>query len=160
MTQIEFKIPDSTPMGVLHSVLPLNSDCTEWLDREGIVYPAPGATSRFPTPREITSVLQQLHNYTFALSADSSSGEWWATITAANSSNQAWASLRITNYSSDDEPHEFYFPKGWPEVIFTIVERLARHCGPLVVVDDSAVSPIVMCPNDPLQDLLQNHKAS
>lgn len=130
-------------MGVLYSVLPLNASCAEWLDNEGVANSTPTLASRFPTPREITKVLRQLSDYTFELSADVSSGEWSATISAASS--KAWAVLRVTNYSSDDEPHEIYFAKGWPEVIFIVVERLTQYCGPLVVVDDSTVTPVVVC---------------
>jgi len=147
-------------MGVLHSVLPLDASCVEWLDSEGVAHPPPTTTSRYPTPREIAAELQQLGDYAFDLSADLSSGEWLATIVSANSQTEAWASLRVKNYSDDDRPHEFYFPKGWPEVIFTVVERLTQHCGPLVVVDDSAVRPVIVCPNDPLQELLQHYNAA
>lgn len=146
-------------MGVLHSVLLLNASCVEWLDGEGVPHPDPAQDSRFPTPREITAVLRQFGSYSLDLGADLASGEWSATVVEQNSSRGMWASLRITDYSSDDEPHEFYFPKGWPEVILTIVERLTHGCGPLVVVDDSAVRPIVVCPNDSIQELLRKYEA-
>lgn len=144
-------------MGVLHTVLLLDTSCAEWLDREGVSHPATEATSRFPTPSEIIKVLRQLVGYTFSVTADSSSGEWFAQITASNSSTGAWAFLRVSDYCSDDKPHEFYFPKGWPEVIFTVVERLTHYCGPLVVVDDSSVRPIVVRPHDSVQELLRNY---
>jgi hypothetical protein len=144
-------------MGVLYSVLPLDQRCAEWLDQEGVSHPGPAADTRFPTPKEIQSALQQMADYTVDLSADSAPGEWLATITDAKSTTGAWASLRVRHYSSDDEPHEFYFPKGWPEVIFTVVERLTHDCGPLVVVDDSFVKPIIVRSNDSVQELLRNY---
>jgi hypothetical protein len=144
-------------MGVLHTVLPLNASCAEWLDQEGVTHPAPVATFRLPTPSEITSVLRHLQGYSFEISADSSSGEWSAHI-AANPPSEAWAFLRISDFSSDHQPHEIYFPKGWPEVIFVVVERLSHHCGPLIVVDDSTVRPIVVRPDDSLEDLVRRYE--
>ena len=147
-------------MGVLHSVLPLNESCIEWLDQEGVPHPAPTAGTRFPTPNEIKSALHQIGDYVVDLAADPSTGEWLATITEAKSTTGAWADLRVSNYSSDDEPHEFYFPKGWPEIIFTVVEHLTRYCGPLVVVDDSSVIPIIVHPNDSVQELLRLYQTN
>ena len=147
-------------MGVLHSVLPLDKSCAEWLDQECVPHPDPTADYRYPTPKEITSALQQIGDYLVDLNADSSSGEWMATITEAKSTTGAWASLRVSDYSSDEEPHEFYFPKGCPEVIFTVVERIAHYCGPLVVVDDSSVRPIIVSPNDSIQKLLRDYEGA
>ena len=147
-------------MGVLHAVLPLDATCLEWLHRDGISHPALAVASRLPTPREVADTLQQLEAYSVEITADSASGEWYAFIQSADSTTPAWASLRISHYHSDDEPHEFYFPKGFPEVIFTVVERLAHVCGPLVVLDDSSCRPIVVSPGDSIHALLQQYEVA
>lgn len=140
-------------MGVLRTILPMDSACLEWLDQEGVSHPPP-AVARFPTPREITDTLSQLSGYAADISSNVATGEWLAHISSIEPSNPAWASLRVSHYRSDDEPHELYFPKGWSEVVFTIVERLSHHCGPLVVADDSGGLPVVVCPNDSIPDLI------
>ncbi len=148
-----------TRMSVLHTILPLDDKCAEWLDSENIAHPNPSADSRFPTPGEIVSTAKLMAGYTMDASADVRSGEWSATITK-NNSPDAWAFLRVSNYTSDEQPHEICFPKGSPEVIFSIVERLTHCCGPLVVVDDSAAKPVVVCPNDSVVELLRMYSSN
>src|SRR4051812_45818439 len=104
-------------MSILRTVLLMDETCIEWLDREGVSHPEPIAVPRFPTPREITDALQQLSSYTANVSADLATGEWSAQISSVEPSNPAWAFLRVSHYRSDDQPHELYFPKGWPEVV-------------------------------------------
>ena len=142
-------------MSVLRTVLSMDATCIEWLDREGVPHPEPPPIPRLPTPREVTEVLQQLPGYTASVSASLTSGKWSAEISATDFSNPAWAVLRVCDYHSDNQPHELYFPDGWREVIFSVVERLSHYCGPLVVVDDSGGPLIVVRPNDSIEDLLR-----
>ena len=147
-------------MSNLRTVLPIDATCIEWLDGEGIAHPQPVAAPRLPTPHEITEVLHQLSGYTASISADLTTGEWSAQVSAIGSPASAWAFLRIPQYRSDDQPHEFYFPKGWSEVVFAIVERLSHQCGPLVVADDSGSLPIVVSPGDSIADLLHRESVA
>lgn len=140
-------------MGLLYSVVTLDAECAEWLDDEGVSHPQPVPDPRFPTPREVAVALQELSGYSVELDADQSSGEWLAHI-ASLSSPEMWASLRVRDYGSDDVPHKIYFPKGWPEVVFAVVRCLTSCCGPLVVVDDSSMRPVVVCATDSVEDLL------
>ena len=147
-------------MSVLRTVFPIDATCAAWLDSESVSHPASTETTRFPTPRQITEVLHQLAGFTVSITADSATGEWSARIDAADPANPSWALLRVSDYRSDDQPHEFYFPNGWPEVIFTVVERLTHHCGPLVVVEDTGDKPTVVRSNDSIQALLREHEVA
>lgn len=134
-------------MGVIYSVFAFDSEflqhAREWLDEIGVILPALSATVRNPTPREVAQVLRELHNCSANISADLSKGEWSAEIVSTDSQKPAWTELRIENYSSEDKAHHFYFCKGWLELIFLIVERMAHICGPLLVYADSGNLAIV-----------------
>ena len=144
-------------MGTLYTVTPLDQKCAEWLDSEGVEHPPVSDSARYPTPREVADVLSRLSGYHVEIASDIRSGEWSAQI---DSAGEMWAHLRIRQFSSEDTPHEFYFSKGWPEVIFTVTERLAQCCGTLVVVDDSSVRPVVISPGSDTKDLLRHYEVA
>jgi len=145
-------------MGTNYSVFAFDPDflreAREWLDELGARLPAFSAAARNPSPREITQILRELRDYTADISADLSTGEWCADICAAETQNPAWTALRIQDYRAEDEPHRFYFSKGWLEVIFPIVERLTHLCGPLLVYADSGGQAIVN-PGDSWEDFMR-----
>ena len=145
-------------MGVLRFVRPLDADCAEWLDREGIAHPASSALDRRPTPREVAEVLRDLPGFAATITASSESGEWDAMIEACDPADPSWTVLRIRNYGDDDAPHDLCFHKGFAEVVLLVVERLTRFCGPLVVVNDTGSPPIVVRPGDSISDLLRHHE--
>jgi hypothetical protein len=126
-------------MGVLRTVIPLDARCAEWLDSEGIAHPDSSPTDRRPTPR--------------------ASGEWHATIEACDPADPSWTVLRISDYHDEDSPHDLCFHKGFPEVVLLVVERLARFCGPLVVVNDSGSPPVVVRGGDSIPELLRQNEA-
>lgn len=138
-------------MGTLYTVVPLDQKCAEWLDTEGVPHAPVTFPARYPTPREISEALHRLPGYRVAIHSDAHTREWSAQI---ESDGDMWARLRVQDFSSEDSPHEFYFSKGWPEVVFTVTERLARICGTLVVVDDSSCRPVVVSPGADTKDLL------
>jgi hypothetical protein len=143
-------------MGTVYTVLLLDQKCSEWLDTEGVSHPAPSATPRYPTPREIAQVLRQLPDSTVSIHSDALTQEWTAHVAVAGG---AWTQIRVRGFSSDDVPHEFYFSKGWPETVFAITERLAQRCGTFVIVDDSSVRPIVVAAGSDPQDLIRQYDA-
>ncbi len=141
-------------MGTLYTVIPLDQKCAEWLDGEGVPHPPVIDSPRYPTPREISEVLSRLPSYTVTIHSDAQTRDWSAQIDAQGDS---WAQIRVREFSSNDTPHEFYFCKGWPEVVLTITERLAQCCGTLVVVDDSSCQPVVVAPGADTRDLLRHY---
>ena len=143
-------------MGTLYTVLPLDQKCCEWLDTEGVSHPAPSDTPRYPTPREIAEVLRHLPDSTVSIHSDAPTQEWTAQVDVAGG---AWTQIRVRGFASDDVPHEFYFSKGWPEMVFTITERLARRCGTFVIVDDSSVRPVVVAAGSDPKDLIRHYDA-
>jgi hypothetical protein len=62
-------------MGVLYSVLALDSTITKWLCREGVFHPPPSATFRLPTPREIAEVFPRLPGFTTEIVLNTTAGE-------------------------------------------------------------------------------------
>jgi hypothetical protein len=142
-------------MGTLYAVLTLDRECATWLDAEGIPHPFVSDSSRYPTPREISEVLSQLSGYAVTIELEQG-GIWSATVEAADG---PWTTVRIRDFRSEETPHEFHFSKGWPEVIFTITERLSQHCGTLVVVDDSGCPPVMVSPGADIGELLRRYKS-
>jgi hypothetical protein len=140
-------------MGTLYTVLPLDQKCVEWLDTEGVPHPPAAPSARYPTPREISETLHCLPGYRVSIHSDAHDREWSAQI---DSDGDTWAQVRVRNFSSEDSPHEFYFSKGHPEVVFTVTERLARVCGALVVVGESGCRPVVVSPGAGTKDLLRD----
>ena len=144
-------------MGTLYTVVPLGKQCADWLDTEGVSHPPVSDMPRYPTPREILEELHCLPDCTVSFDSDAQTHEWSAQIDAAAG---AWAQIRIRDFMSDDLPHEFYFSKGSPEVVFLVTERLARRCGTFVVVDDSGCRPVVVAPGADPKDLIRDHVAA
>ena len=130
-------------MGTIYTVIPLDQKCVEWLDAEGVSCPPLSNPSRYPTPREIVDAIGELQNYEFSVHSDSQTKEWTVQV---NTAGDAWAQIRVRNFQSEDIPHEFYFTKGWQEVVLAVTRRLARRCGAFVLVDDGGNPPTVVLP--------------
>jgi hypothetical protein len=129
-------------MGVSHSVLLLLDDPTfePWLQEHGVFLPRSWPASRYPTPAEIRAVLDQQPAYT--VEYRSGPGLWDAWIDTANRQRTA---IWVRNFSGDeDAPHEFFFHKGSEELNIQILEHLPPVCGPLVLINSSAVVPILV----------------
>jgi len=138
-------------MGTLYTIVPLDQQCADWLDTEGVSHPPVSDTARYPTPREISEELHRLADCSVSIVCDAQTHEWSAQIDTAAG---AWAQIRIRNFTSDDLPQEFYFTNGNPEVAFLVTERLAGRCGTLVVVDDSGSQPVVVAARADPKDLI------
>jgi hypothetical protein len=121
-----------------------HEDIAIWLRSLGISCP-PGR-SRYPTTSELRSVLDGIEGA--CVEYDVSATTWSATVQEIDNSRGAWTVLRVPDYSGNDAvPYDFYFSGGWSEFVLLIVERVARLCGPLVVVMGSGADPIVVTPS-------------
>src|SRR5947209_3884752 len=112
-------------MGALYVVVPLNDECAAWLDSAGIRHPVPSPRNRNPTPEEIVRVLAELPEYKFEVRRNREQHSWYAFVSwALNPSEGPWTEIALREYRGEDLPHEFYFTKGWPEIILLVTERL------------------------------------
>lgn len=128
-------------MGVLYSAFPIDDDVREWLTEEGI--PTPVIDGRAPTPNELKTALDTLEDE--AVSYNISEGVWQAQIEDATSpATGPWTMINVLQFSDADEPCEFYFAKGWPELIIKVVHRIAQICGPIAIVPDTGCSPVIV----------------
>jgi hypothetical protein len=139
-------------MGVIYCVFPLDEKMADWLDREGVSHPAVKAWHRDPKPIEVLEAIRHLPGYKVEITVSGERREWSAQIYLSDGS---WATVRISDFRSDEAPHSISFIKGWPEIMLNIVERLTKHCGPLVIVDDSSGSPLLVLPNSEVKELIR-----
>jgi len=147
-------------MGTLYCVFPLSEEWAAWLDREGIPHPAVSERFRNPTPAEIEAVLQGLPDYTAEIRRDREQGTWYGHVSwAENPSQGPWTEIVVREYCSDDSPHNFYFTKGWLEIILLVVERLSHTCGPLAIADDSCAVPYLIQPGMELPKMIAEYNA-
>jgi hypothetical protein len=139
-------------MGAIYIIQPLTQECTDWLDSEGIPYPAV-ENPRFPTSDELWGVLEGLEGFTvggegmdcgYIASSDPNHSDWWTYLNTRD---------------SDDDSCPFTFSKGAVEVVFIVVEKVAAICGALVVVDAAGSCPVVVSPGDSLEDMLHRFLA-
>ncbi len=138
-------------MGVLYSVFPLHKDCTDWLDQEDIPYPSV-SNPRLPTPRELETAIENLE----AFSTPDADSELIQSTDPDRP--DLYTRLIITEQGSEDEPCKFYFSKGADEVVLKVIQKVTAMCGPLVVLDDSATWPVVVCPEDSFDELLLRYR--
>lgn len=141
-------------MGVLYSVLPLNNNWRAALTDYGVVdrgWP----DGRNPRLAEILEVVNSIPDFVATPDVPpAAGGSWGITVEhAGDPENGAWTQLRTLSYS-EVEPIEFYFEKGWPELIVEILARLANHCGTLCVVPDTGEAPLPVPAGADSQDLL------
>ncbi|MCW1916867.1 hypothetical protein OJ996_24980 [Luteolibacter sp. GHJ8] len=136
-------------MGVIYSVFPLVSEITEWLDKEGIPYPAI-SNPRMPTLVELDEALEHLDGVEV-----SDSGLIQSTDPARPGE---WTQIVITDTDSGEGACEFYFSKGSDEVVLRVLQKVTALCGPHVVLDDSATWPVLVTPEEPLEDLLLRYR--
>ena len=135
-------------MGVQYDVIPLgyvhdDYDLT-WLEEFGISLPEGVPPSRFPTPREIRGILDQLEGYRTIYTVDLYA--WAADIAErAGPEHGHWTTLYVQGFEGDeDQPHPLFFAKGSEELIIRIVEQLAQICGPLIIDNDVDGAPVLV----------------
>src|SRR5690348_13958276 len=132
-------------MGILYAVAPLcpDEEFIAWLRSFGNE-PPEASLSRYPTVREIRATLAQLDGYSYE--ASTGSRNWEAVIFESGREDDRWsgewADLIVIGYHGDDDvPLSCYFSKGPARLPVLIVQQLAKSCGPLVIMLDSAAIP-------------------
>ena len=137
---------------VQYSAIPLNDEARDWLANEGIA--APDSDGRAPTPTELKATLEALDDQSVAYNINTTN--WQAQIDDRQSPETGpWTMLNVSNYSDDpDEPCEFYFTKGWPELIVIILFDISKTCGPFLVVPDTGCPPAVVHADTDIEKLL------
>ncbi|MBG0788345.1 MAG: hypothetical protein H0S79_24915 [Anaerolineaceae bacterium] len=113
----------------------------DWLVSVGVSLPAESPLGKDPTPLEMQAILEGISGLrnVYKITANT----WQASITSR--SDVSWASLRFPAFTGDlDAPLKFCFDGGWDEVILLIASRVARRCGPLVLLHDSGAAPQVV----------------
>lgn len=139
-------------MGTLYSPIPLNDEARDWLATEG--FAAPDSDGRCPTPNELIATLDALEDQT--VDYNISSNNWQAQIDDRQSPKTGpWTLLNVRNYNDNpNAPCDFYFAKGWPELVVRIVFRISKTCGPYLVVPDTDCHPVVIHADSDVDKLL------
>jgi hypothetical protein len=143
-------------MGVLSIVFPLShqqEELVSWLHSLHLACP-PGE-GRYPTLEELRLVLDHLDGYTTRYSAGLS--HWYAEVFPTDQvTSSDSASIVVNDYHNNDaDPHEFCFERGSPHVMLLILQRLARLCGPLILLADTGALPVVVTADLNLDQTLQ-----
>ncbi len=140
-------------MGTLYtpiplSVLSLQAETRAYLEQQGVRLPPPAASSRYPTPNEIRNAVESIPES--EAEYDIGPDQWRVTVSMNES--PAWTSVVVMDYlhalGEDDEPHDFYFEKGWPELVEDILQRLSLVCGPFVLFANGE-APRLVSADDP-----------
>lgn len=132
-------------MGVIWTVLPLDSKIKLWLDQLGVAYP--DKPSRLPTDSEIKAALQALIEYEIEIT-DDGLGPWWrAEIVHRKLRYKASsATLNVRVFTGDNAEQRLSFEKGSEELNALILGFLSKSCGPLVLIPDTGENPTVIEP--------------
>ena len=130
-------------MGVLWTVWPLDEQMRNWLEEQSIAYP--NVPSRFPTGAEIKKALGSLNGYNIAITDNGLGASWQASIVHTSGGDKGpWTQLNISHYSGEELPQELWFEKGWESLIKEILQQLTLACGPLTLMADTGVEPVVI----------------
>ena len=130
----------------LYSVVTLaecmqNPATLDWLMQTQASVPEMIPPGRYPTPVEIRDVIE--NSVGIKATYQVSSSVWQVSVTSRK--DVSWATLAIQDYCGDEEaPCRFYFSGGWDELILLVTSKLARQCGPMVLLHDSGAAPQVV----------------
>ena len=138
-------------MGVLYSAFPVSGEVREWLADEGHVVPQSNGFP--PTPNQLQTALETLTEQNVSINI--SEGVWQAQIDDLKSPEDGpWTMINVREYSSPNEPCEYYFEKGWPELIIKIAHRIAQLCGPIAIVPDTGCPATVVSANSDVDHII------
>ncbi len=119
----------------------LDPSTLTWLVQSGVPLPGEIPVGRYPTPNEIKTILDAIPG--IRVDYRISHTVWQASVTGRK--DVSWASLLVQDYDDDpDAARPFYFEAGWDETITLVTARLARVCGPLVLLHDSGAAPRIV----------------
>lgn len=131
-------------MSTLYTVIPFSDDLGPWLESHGIN--PPPQSGRFPSPRELISVLDHIDHTTMEMVRRN---QYHITLTDRQHPHDGpWVSLIINwsgacDSSDADKPQEFHFDAGWISLMEHITDHLTRMCGPLMLIPHSDGAPIL-----------------
>ena len=128
-------------MGILYTVWPLGSDIREFLEDHDIH--APESQSRWPTSVELRSVLASFSAFDLDL-YENGPGEKWGSFITEPTENGWSTLLHAEPDGGDDDSVHFSFEKGDPALIIAVVREIAKHTGPLVVIEDAGSTPVLV----------------
>lgn len=134
-------------MANFYMVMTLSDEANvTWLKSLGHAETADWGRSRYPTPGEIRLVLNRTRKY--HVDYNVSGPDWYAKIAELPQLDTgSWALLVVQSFSGDEnKPHEFYFERGWRNVMEDIVNLLYEVCGPLALVSSADATDVVITP--------------
>ena len=139
-------------MGVIYVVAPIDDEVAEFLRSESIV--VPHEASKGPLFRDIQDAISGLDGYSVESDPYAVGASWDAQI-ASRVDQYSWTRATVQKLAPADHPQSLAFHKGSPELVVAIVLRLSQACGPLVLFTDSGDSPLVVSPQDDIENLLK-----
>ncbi len=144
-------------MSVLYTPIPASEFLTReddkvWLQHFHLTLPTDIEQGRYPTPNEIKTVLDGLDG--FAAEYSIGSRTWQIEVFEPNNRKQGvWTEIVVLDFfrreGEKNTPHEFHFDRGDRQLVVRILEKLARICGPFILVTNG-VDPILVMPSAPL----------
>lgn len=142
-------------MGVLYSVFPLNSKLAACLRESETAVPKKLPPSRMPTPAELRCVAKSIPKVNATMVTNGALLGQIDLATIGNPATGPWALINILKNTGDDEPCDFYFEKGWPNLIVEFLVRLTGTTGPLVLVPDTGEMPLLIEPRTKVDEVLR-----
>jgi len=140
-------------MGVFYHVQPFGDEMASLLEEMGAAVPASDGPSRYPTPREVREVCAALRGFKTEFYVKPKS-HWSADI--QSTTDDRGTLLHIEKFKGkEDQPLPVFFEKGSPSLILEILKRLAKPCGPLVVIPDTGDTPIAVTARASIPKLLK-----
>jgi hypothetical protein len=141
-------------MGVFYIIQPFDDEMASFLQAMGAAVPRSRAPSRNPTPGEVRAVCSALRDFKTKFNVKPKS-HWQAVIDCTTDDRGTILNLEKFK-GAEDEPHAVVFEKGSPSLILEIVKRLAKQCGPLVVIPDTGDAPIAVTATASVKKLLKD----
>lgn len=143
-------------MGVLYHVGALTPEIVAWLEEIDVEIPD-SAKSHLPDLITIRAVLDSLPHVTVDYT-DNGIGNSWQSFACEGPATEPsrWTLLNISERGPEETPQEFWFEKGFPELIIEILVRCASDCGTLVLVPDTGDAPLLIPPSATASDLVSS----
>lgn len=140
-------------MGTIRVTFPLDAMIGAWLDELGISHPSSLPPSRRPTPAEVIDAVASLPSCTHHVSRTSTSidiqidcGDAWSHVVLHEEAPAQESKTDLCAPRGDHVPCDISFYAGSEEVAIVLSRRLSERCGPLVLVPDTGVDPVVVVP--------------
>jgi hypothetical protein len=126
-------------MGILYTVVPLDSEARSWLRSQEIAYPA--TPSRWPTRGEVRAVLEDLKGFKVKYTENGPGRRWDAFLSDGEEDGNRTL-LHAEPQNNNDDVTRVHFEKGEPTLIVAVLRALAAVTGPFMLVPDIAPDPL------------------